>query len=395
MIRTGIPLEQEKFRQTQAGTVVLFDQYSRTKKSRIFEVRNFPVVLSAFGLGANENIVLFSVTRIGDQELEQPFKPEGKNIYLNDSVTSIEISLAGRYRAVLQGDLGEVICTYKVQQADIGRDVGMPSGVQANRPNLLFKEAHNGDISKVIEIADAPWVLFAFGLSDSDKIEVYQVYGEGPSFREELYKPDGKQILFSSSSNSYVLDKSGRYRFKYYGINNVTLAGNPTTVEIQGKGSSGDFSGTTDDVPEGIINLYFTEERARIAAGAAVSLPNIDNTPLKPGWTVTRQGAGYVRADARNANKSRIAGLVVGNAEIPIGESFAPQIEGIVHLETLQWEEALGSPGGLAATMQYYLEEDGIISPYPPEDTGDFIVPIGLALSATDIHVRINLPIQL
>lgn len=278
MASTGISLDPYRARRTTAGSAILFDKYSRTNKSIIFEVRNTPIVLSAFGLDVNESVVIYSVTRVGNQELEQIYLPEGKNVYLSAAITSIELTQAGRYRAKLNGILGNVVCSYTMQQADIGRDVGMPSGAQANRPNLLLKDSTDGAVSNTIEIADAPWVFFAFGLANTDKIYVYQVFGADTSFKEEVYKPDGKQVLFTANANSHTLDKSGRYRFKYVGTGTATLVGNPTSVEVQGKSDSGEFSGTTDDVPEGLINLYFTEDRVNAAIEASAVTLSGDQT---------------------------------------------------------------------------------------------------------------------
>lgn len=63
---------------------------------------------------------------------------------------------------------------------------------------------------------------------------------------------------------------------------------------------SGTEDGTTDDVPEGIVNLYFTDERAQDAAGAAIAAGTGD------GVTLSYDDAGNA-IDATNTDKGSVA----------------------------------------------------------------------------------------
>ena len=116
---------------------------------------------------------------------------------------------------------------------------------------------------------------------------------------------------------------------------------------------------------------------------------------MQPGTVVSRGATGYVLADAATAATARVAGLVVGDVAVLPAESFAPQVEAVVDLTLLQWEAALGTPGGLSPGRIYYLRNTGGLSLNPPTIDGEFIVPVGLALTPTELHLRINLSILL
>lgn len=251
-VRTGIPLLKKVPRSLQARSATLIDKHSTEHNSRIFEVRNNPIVLTAFGLRESDSIIVESAVRVGGIDYFQPYLKDGIDIRLYSGRTSAVLAVAGRYRVVLSGDLGEVVCTYTIQRADLGRDVGMPSGAQANRPNLFLGDPGDGSLSNIIEIQDRPWTFFAYNLGEADAIQVLQVFGEGPSYREEVYSPESGEgaLHLTVARNSITLDRSGRFRFRLQGTTpGVVLVGNPTTPQTTvSTGSSGGGGGTVTRV---------------------------------------------------------------------------------------------------------------------------------------------------
>lgn len=238
MLKTGIPLDRAHKR-VQVGTVTLLEPYSLSNKSSVFEVRNTPVVIQAFNLDLGEEVVVLSIVRTpSGADIEQIFRLNGQPITLTSTSTAVLLRTSGRYRVELINGAGNAYVTYTLQHADIGGDVGMPSGAQANRPNVFLDNAFPETTSNVIEIEERPWVFNAYGLGPDNRIEVYQVYGSGPTYREEVYRLDGQAITLTQDSNAAKLEVSGRYRFKLSGIGGgVTLIGNPTTPQTTGDGS--------------------------------------------------------------------------------------------------------------------------------------------------------------
>lgn len=157
--------------------------------------------------------------------------------------------------------------------------------------------------------------------------------------------------------------------------------------------STFDTAATTSDLPEG-SNLYFTAARARAAVLFGPALPNTDTQPLKPGWAVCRWMAGYARADATIAGREEAVGVIAGNTDVAVGATIAPQIEGLLTLTVAQWLEAIGTPGGLAPGRRYGLAAGGEISLNLP-GMALASVPVGSALTAEALHVRINRPVYL
>jgi hypothetical protein len=208
----------------------------------------------------------------------------------------------------------------------------------------------------------------------------------------------------------------------------------------------GSSDGTTDDVPEGVINLYFTDERAQDAVGAAItagsgdgvtltyddvgnkidavntdkgsvavaaheaeadphpqyaahtlapSLPNVDVVAIPPGAAVARIGGGYVLADKALPDRWNVVGIYIGDTDVPVADELQPRVEGVVTMTALQWDDVLGTVGGLATGLTYFLDTAGVLSVTPPTTVGEYNVAVGLALSATDLHIRDMRPIQL
>lgn len=165
--------------------------------------------------------------------------------------------------------------------------------------------------------------------------------------------------------------------------------------DIKGR-KIGTSSATTDDLVEGIDNLYFTDARVLEAISNTVPpLPNADSVDIIAGMAISRIAGGYVRADCTLSDRWNAVGIYEGELPVPPAETLRPRVDGILTLTTGQWDTVLGTIGGLATGMNYFVGNSGIISVNPPVTVGEYVVAIGLAITATDLHIRDTRPVQL
>jgi len=103
-----------------------------------------------------------------------------------------------------------------------------------------------------------------------------------------------------------------------------------------------------------------------------------------------------------NANSIVIGAPVycesAGNVDLAQADaSGSIQTDGVLAATTAQWDAVAGTTGGLAAGTIYYLSavDVGEITATAPTTGGQFVVRIGLALSATELEISISQPIKL
>lgn len=125
------------------------------------------------------------------------------------------------------------------------------------------------------------------------------------------------------------------------------------------------------------------------------SLINADTASILPGMAVARIGAGYVRADRAMSDRWNVVGLYIGDTAVPPTEQLKPKVDGIVTLTALQWDTVLGTSGGLATGMTYFLGNDGALTVIPPSTDGEYNVAVGLAITSTELHIRDMRPVKL
>lgn len=260
--RTGRPITEAHIRdRNKFGKTVLFDASSQSNLSAYFEVRDYPVVIQLYGAVDSQYITVLTV--YGNSVREQPFLVNGQSVVLNAETNSVVLNISGRYRLELTGNLDNILCVYGPQMTGrvLNDLITPPSTAQAHRPNLFLDHGLLPSITHVIEIADEPWVFNAYGLEVGEYIEILSTFGWGSTYREEIYLVDNQPLRLTNTSNSLILEVSGRYRFQLVGDpSNIVLVGNPTKQIARAVGGSSLTS--TDDLPEGITNLYFTDARA-------------------------------------------------------------------------------------------------------------------------------------
>lgn len=112
------------------------------------------------------------------------------------------------------------------------------------------------------------------------------------------------------------------------------------------------------------------------------------------GQAVFASGAGTVnlaRADAQST--IRVAGLAA--EDVGTGNTGNLLADGVLTLNTAQWDAVTGQTGGLTPGGNYFLSEAtaGALTVNAPS-TG-FVVRVGHALSDTELEIEVQQPIKL
>jgi hypothetical protein len=94
------------------------------------------------------------------------------------------------------------------------------------------------------------------------------------------------------------------------------------------------------------------------------------------------------------ANAAGTAGVIGLSATVSAaaGASASVQSDGILTATTTQWDAVAGTTGGLAFGTIYYLDAAtaGKITATAPSTVGQYVQPIGRALSTTDLEITIG-----
>ena len=170
------------------------------------------------------------------------------------------------------------------------------------------------------------------------------------------------------------------------------IASDPTVDLASGVVTAGTYSSVT-------VDTY-----GRVTAGSAVeastqvSMVNAYAGSLTIGMPVYVSVAGSVnQADAGATSTTRAIGLVA-DTEIATTAAGNIAVAGILTATTVQWDAVVtGGSGGLIAGSTYFLEPGtaGKLTTTAPSGAGEYIAPLGIALSATKFKIAIDPTIQL
>ncbi len=98
--------------------------------------------------------------------------------------------------------------------------------------------------------------------------------------------------------------------------------------------------------------------------------------------------------DKAQANAAATSGLLGFQKDVSVaaGGNGTIQTNGVIALTTAQWDAVAGTTGGLAFGTVYYLDpaNAGKITATAPSTVGQFVVPVGRALSTTELSIDIN-----
>ncbi len=158
------------------------------------------------------------------------------------------------------------------------------------------------------------------------------------------------------------------------GTDVVTIV-TPSTVEILTASEQGPAG---PPGPAGGIPTFTNDEATTMTVGTPVYLDAVD---------------GVKRARADVLATARAVGFVQ-TAAILSGEDGSVAVEGVAVATTTQWDALTGGSGGLTFNTPYYLSQTtaGGITSSPATTAGLYVVPLGLALSTTQMLVRIEQP---
>jgi hypothetical protein len=109
----------------------------------------------------------------------------------------------------------------------------------------------------------------------------------------------------------------------------------------------------------------------------------------QPVYTKANGNVDEALADA--AATTLVTGLVSDETILTTADGEV-QCDGILTATTGQWDAVTGKVGGLSINSLYYLDPlvAGQITDTAPVDAGDYVAPIGLALSTTELCIRIT-----
>lgn len=117
---------------------------------------------------------------------------------------------------------------------------------------------------------------------------------------------------------------------------------------------------------------------------------NNEAAPVVIGTPVYVDAAGTVKEAQANALlTSRILGLVQ-DTSIAASAIGNIQTDGVFVATTTQWDAVAGTTGGLTPGIHYFLSAAtaGQLTATAPTTTGEVVVNLGLALSATELDIN-------
>lgn len=92
---------------------------------------------------------------------------------------------------------------------------------------------------------------------------------------------------------------------------------------------------------------------------------------------------------AKANGASTIKNCAIATAGIASAASGVFQNSGVLRLSTAQWDAVAGTTGGLVFNTEYYLSDAtaGMITGTCPSAGGSYVLPIGIAISTTDLQI--------
>jgi hypothetical protein len=107
---------------------------------------------------------------------------------------------------------------------------------------------------------------------------------------------------------------------------------------------------------------------------------------------VYTKGNGNVDEALADAAATTVVTGLVSDESIASAAAGDIIVDGILTATTDQWDVVTGKVGGLAINDFYYLDPlvPAQLTATAPVDAGDYVAPIGLALSATELCIRIT-----
>jgi len=128
----------------------------------------------------------------------------------------------------------------------------------------------------------------------------------------------------------------------------------------------------------------------------SVTKTNSTGSALVIGTPVYVNGGNATKAQADAQSTIRVAGLVQ-DVSAPTAGPVEVATDGILVATAGQWDAITGQTGGLTEGADYWLDEStaGMLTPTAPDQAGDFVVPVGHAMSSTEFEIELGRPVKL
>ena len=131
---------------------------------------------------------------------------------------------------------------------------------------------------------------------------------------------------------------------------------------------------------------------ASVAGGDRVNLTNDEAGAVVIGAPVyIDANSGFKKAQATTATLKQVVGLVAKDPSIAAATTGSVILNGVLTATTAQWDAVTGDSGGLTFGATYWLSATlGFITKTAPTTIGQYVVPIGVALSTVDLEINLQ-----
>lgn len=142
------------------------------------------------------------------------------------------------------------------------------------------------------------------------------------------------------------------------------------------------ISGQIQQIPVGDTLSAGTVEVDVVAKLNANAGAIVRGTPVYPSSATQVDKAGAAAAATR-----KVLGLMQ-SASTAAGVSGFVQTDGILTATTGEWDAVAGTTGGLVFNTVYFLSATaGLITATAPSTAGNYVCPVGIALSTTELDI--------
>jgi hypothetical protein len=168
------------------------------------------------------------------------------------------------------------------------------------------------------------------------------------------------------------------------------VSGNPTIDLASGVATPGTYTSVTVDTYGRVT------AGSNPAGGSADSvfsvLTNNQGSTINIAQVVYSDASGSVKLARSNATGTKDAIGLVSSATISNGATGNIITDGVVTATTGEWDAVTGQSGGLTTNSYYYVSSAtaGSLTVTAPDTTGNWAVPVGIALSST--KMKLTLP---
>lgn len=220
---------------------ILYNELSQSSKTSNITVGAEPYILVAFGLVANQKIVVNNVF----QNIDEPLYYDGSPIELTATNNIVILAVAGIYNCETVEPLGTfTLIGYSATAIDTKLNTSVavtnPNGPHSQLPNTFFSGIAGITYSQDFYVGATPFVFRAYGIT-TQTIELEALFQD----KVVTVIEDGAAVTMSAFDTTLIVSVAGRYRLKIVGSSlSVVVANNPTTINYTDpflkKGDKGD-----------------------------------------------------------------------------------------------------------------------------------------------------------